>query len=117
MGSTYSGLQLGDELLDSILTAQGVERDVKHDYALKDSPNGLRVIEYDGDGDGEVVDSYLYNTPEVVDMSYFEDVKKDILKTRDKTNKLKYYRYTAIAALVLLFVIAIIIVLVGKGVF
>lgn len=115
MGSTYSGLQLGDELLDSILTAQGVERDVKHDYALKDSPNGLRVIEYDGDE--EVVDSYLYNTPEVVDMSYFEDVKEDILKTRDKTNKLKYYRYTAIAALCLLFIVAVIIVLVGKGVF
>lgn len=114
MGTTYSGLQLGDELLDNVLESYGVDRDLKHDYVMRDTPTGLKIIEYNEDGDE--VDSFLSTMKEEVDMSYFDDVKKDILKSKEKNNRLKLIRYWLMAGIAVLVLIAFIVIIIGKGV-
>lgn len=114
MGTSYSGLQLGDGLLDSMLEYYGVERNVKHDYVMKDTPNGIKLVEYDEDG--EVVDSYLSTMEEKVDTSYFDEAKQDILKAKEKNHRLKVIRYYIIGAIAMLVLLAFIVIIIGKGV-
>lgn len=114
MGVTYSGLQLGDELLDGVLESYGVERNIKHDYIMKDTPSGIKIVEYDDDG--EIINSYSSTREEVVDMSYFDEVKKDILKTKESNNRLKIIRYYIIGSIAMLVLLAFIVIIIGKGV-